>query len=598
MLSARLLASDNRDAVRSAAASATTMDPVPASTAFRARPPTSPNAHGRSRSELPPSSPRMVAPPERNAATATLDSSGHRDGPTASLSSSRSGLHRDASATSPTEANGSGGSASSSYLSRSRTQPAAATSGSQQPLGSTAFRNRFLNSTSTSSLSSANNSPELGSFSHLSTATSMASSNPTPPTAGAPTGPTPTAPGGGFKLAPLGGATGLSRKPSISMLSAVAEDRPAPAPAPRLEGVLDTRYDVRRDRSAKPMASIDSSRASLDEHRDSPPHESDGMVPYAHRRTASRTIGPGDASTTSESMSTVSGTQGGTTLVNTTTGVSLKRSTSETVTQGMMGPPVVRPASSMSLYRDEPVQEVIARPAVARVPSGRQVLAERPSAVDLHVPEPAQEVYHPNHAEQLQHQQPSFQPYHDENAYDPRAGHARPDGPLPSASAPSSSLPQQQAHRPVLAEVNRGYTQPQAPSTQQRTAAPLYGMQTAQKAGGEYQMPLRDRSPGLAEATPSATVQQGHYQSQQAYQQRQQQMQHAPPYQHQLQPQQTQAQMQAPGVSFAAAPEQLTVERKMSKPIIVSVRCLIPATNRALANTCVTHRSTVACTTG
>lgn len=268
-------------------------------------------------------------------------------------------------------------------------------------------------------------------------------------------------------------------------------------------------------------------------------------------------------------MSTGSGTHGGTTtLVNTANGDgSLKRSNSETVTQGLMGPPVTRPASGMSLYRDEPVQQPPARPAVTRVPSGRQVLAERPTVAEVHVPEPVQESYHPGQAEQQQqqHPPPSFQPYHDENAYDSRAHYARPDGPLPPPP-PSTSLPPQSAHRPVLAEVNRGYAQPQAPSTQQRTAAPLFGLHTAQKTGGEYQMPLRDRSPGLAEATPSATVQQGHYQSQQAYQQRQQQqMQHATQYQ-----QQQPTQMQAPGVSFAPAPEQPTVERKMSKPIIVS----------------------------
>ena len=268
-------------------------------------------------------------------------------------------------------------------------------------------------------------------------------------------------------------------------------------------------------------------------------------------------------------MSTESGTHGGTTtLVNTANGGgSLKRSNSETVTQGLMGPPVTRPALGMSLYRDEPVQQPPTRPAVARVPSGRQVLAERPTVAEVHVPEPAHESYHPGQADQQEQQPPpSFQPYHDENAYDSRAPYARPDGPLPPPP-PSTSLPQQSGYRPVLAEVNRGYAQPQAPSTQQRTAAPLYGLQTAQKTGGEYQMPLRDRSPGLAEATPSATVQQGHYQSQQAYQQRQQQqMQHAPQYQQQQQP----TQMQAPGVSFAPAPEQPTVERKMSKPIIVS----------------------------
>ena len=548
------------NAFRKSASAGTNAGPAP-SAAMQPRPPISPNAHGRSRSELPPSSPRMVAPIERNASTVTINSHGL----TSSLSSA-SERRQEESIMSPPEAGGSAGSASL-YLSRGRTQPAA-TSGSQQPLGSTAFRNRFLNSSSTSSLSSATNSPELGSISHLSTSSSATSANPRPPNANAPAGPAQSVAGGGFKLAPLGSKTGLSRKPSISMLSAVAEDRQAPAPVARQAGIVDTRYDPHRDRTAKPTTATEPNHPDFDERRASPPRESEGMVPYAHRRTASRTIGPGDSSVMSESMSTGSGTHGGTTtLVNTANGGgSLKRSNSETVTQGLMGPPVTRPASGMSLYRDEPVQQPPARPAVARVPSGRQVLAERPTVADVHLPEPAQESYQPGQAELQQQQPASFQPYHDENAYDSRAPYARPDGPLPPPP-PSTSLLQQSGHRPVLAEVNRGYTQPQAPSTQQRTAAPLYGLQTAQKTGGEYQMPLRDRSPGLAEATPSATVQQGHYQSQQAYQQRQQQqMQHAPQYQQQQQP----TQMQAPGVSFAPAPEQPTVERKMSKPIIVS----------------------------
>ncbi|GAA5966395.1 hypothetical protein JCM8115_002857 [Rhodotorula mucilaginosa] len=556
--------SSEPNAFRKSASAGTNAGPAP-SAPMQPRPPISPNAHGRSRSELPPSSPRMVAPIERNASTVTINS---RD-PGTSVSSASERCQEE-SVTSPPEAGGSAGSASL-YLSRGRTQPSA-TSGSQQPLGSTAFRNRFLNSSSTSSLSSATNSPELGSISHLSTSSSATSANPTPPNANAPAGPAQPVAGGGFKLAPLGSKTGLSRKPSISMLSAVAEDRHAPAPAARQTGVVDTRYDPLRDRTVKPTIATESTHPNADERRASPSRESEGMVPYAHRRTASRTIGPGDSSVMSEAMSTGSGTHGGTTtLVNTANGGgSLKRSNSETVTQGLMGPPVTRPASGMSLYRDEPVQQPPTRPAVARVPSGRQVLAERPTVAEVHVPEPAQESYHPGQADQQQQQPlpPSFQPYHDENAYDSRAPYGLPDGPLPPPP-PSTSLPQQSGHRPVLAEVNRGYAQPQAPSTQQRTAAPLYGLQTAQKTGGEYQMPLRDRSPGLAEATPSATVQQGHYQSQQAYQQRQQQqMQHAPQYQQQQQP----TQMQAPGVSFAPAPEQPTVERKMSKPIIVNGR--------------------------
>lgn len=493
----------------------------------------------------------MSLPNDRNANTVTISSSSTSNG----LSTSQSYQ------TSPSEF----GAPVAPLFSSRGAQQAGASGTSQQPLGSTAFRNRFLNSSSASSLSSANNSPDMGG--NLSSSTS-ATSNPTPPNASSTLGQGGNVGAGGFKLAPLGAAgSGLSRKPSISMLSAVAEDRSMAPPASR-HAPIDTRHHApaRVDRAAKPA--VDLGRASLDERRAySPPRESDGMVPYAHRRTASRTVGPGDSSVLSESTTTGSGTHGGTTLVNTAHGGGLKRSNSETVTQGLMGPPaasattITRPPSSMSLYRDEqPQQAAPLRPTVARVPSGRQALAERPMAAEVHAePQDGYRHMQPDPQPQQQ-QQPAFQPYQDENAYSSRAPYGRPDGPLPPPPAPSTSLPphQQQGARPVLAEVNRAYPQPQAPSTQQRSTAPLYGVQTAQKAGGEYQVPLRDRSPGLADATPSVTVQQAHYQSQQAYQQRHQQQQYQQPHAQHLPPQQ--------GVSFA--PEQQATEKKIAKPII------------------------------
>ncbi|BGP55114.1 Serine/threonine kinase mps1 [Rhodotorula sphaerocarpa] len=544
--------------------------PAVSAPAPKARPPISPNAHGRSRSELPPSSPRMALPTERNASTVTI-SAADRNGNPASY---RQPQQRNGVPTPPEAV----GSTAPLFSSRAASASAAGNGPSQlQPLGSTAFRNRFLNSSSASSLSSSNNnSPELGSVSHLSSSTSATSNGPSPPVANGSVHSGAASGAGGFKLAPLGQTGGLPHKPSISMLSAVAEDRPhgSAAAAEGHPAPIDTRQEVlRTERAAKPPTDL--GRANLDERRMSTSNENDGMVPYAHRRSASRTAGPGNASILSESMSTGSGTNGGTTLVNTANGVPLKRSNSETVTQGMMGPPASRPSSMMSLYRDDPAQQApTARPAVSRVPSGRQALAQRPTVAEIH-PEPQEGYPQPPSSEPPQQASSAFQPYQDENVYDPRAAYGRPDGPLPPP--PQGSMPPPHGSRPVLAEVNRGYgPSAQPPQTQQRSTAPLYSLQTAQKPAGEYQVPLRDRSPGLAEATPSATMQQAHYQGQQGYQQRHPHMQHVQqPYQHQQHQQHQQSmppQGHAAGVSFAPIQEPPTAEKKTAKPIVVNGR--------------------------
>ncbi|PRQ72502.1 hypothetical protein AAT19DRAFT_16426 [Rhodotorula toruloides] len=502
------------------------------------RPPMSPNGHGRSRSEIPPSSPQMVQPADRNASTVTIGagSYGHRSAASTRPASSMGHYSGSDGADTSPDAGQLG--AARSHLARQRSQLGVGSVAEQQALGSTAFRNRFLNSGSSASLSSVqssnSNSPDLGSMSALSSSSSRAS-----PPSSLGQSHSSTSSAGGFKLAPMGSS--LSRKNSISMLSAVTEGQPV---STARAASLDIRRETVAHRVAGQLADggAHAGRASLDERRTSPPR--DTIVPYSHRRTTSR---GGDPSILSESGAS-SSTHGGTTLVNTAATSSLKRSNSETITQGMIHQPQVSaaaPVSSIAVYRDEPQQQQ-ARPSVARVPSGgyQQMQYQQPPIAEIH-PDPNQP------------QQQSYeQQYQDENAYDARYTHSAPA--LPPASVP----PQQHAvpasaARPVLAEVNRGYApppQPQPLGTQQRPTGTLYAPSTAQK-GGDYHVPLRDRSPGVAEVTPSVTFQQAHYQSRQVYQQQQQQQ--------QQQMQQMQMMGFTPGDAHAA-------EKRLPKPIWVS----------------------------
>ncbi|BGP31660.1 Serine/threonine kinase mps1 [Rhodotorula toruloides] len=503
------------------------------------RPPVSPNGHGRSRSEIPPSSPQMVQPADRNASTVTIGagSYGHRSAASTRPSSSMGyNSGSDGADTSP-DAGQLG--AARSHLARQRSHLGVGSVAEQQALGSTAFRNRFLNSGSSASLSSVqssnNNSPDLGSMSALSSSSSRAS-----PPSSLGQSHSSSSSVGGFKLAPMGSS--LSRKNSISMLSAVTEGHPV---STARAASLDIRRETVAHRVAGQLADggAHADRASLDERRTSPPR--DTIVPYSHRRTTSR---GGDPSILSESGAS-SSTHGGTTLVNTASSSSLKRSNSQTITQGLVHQPQVSaaaPVSSIAVYRDEP-QPQEARPPVARVPSGgyQQMQYQQPAIAEIH-PDP-------NQPQQQSHEQQ----YQDENAYDARYTHSAPA--LPPASVP----PQQHAvpasaARPVLAEVNRGYAPPpqsQPLGTQQRPTGTLYAPSTAQKSG-DYHVPLRDRSPGVAEVTPSVTVQQAHYQSRQVYQQQQRQQQ-------QQQMQQMQMMGFTPGDAHAA-------EKRLPKPIWVN----------------------------
>ncbi|GAA6055069.1 hypothetical protein JCM3770_001782 [Rhodotorula araucariae] len=479
----------------------------------RARPPVSPNSHGRSRSELPPSSPK-IASADRASSTVTIGASSYLAKhsvssstlrPTSSLS-----YHSASDGTDTSPPAGEGAHLSADANARARLQP--------QPQGSTAFRNRFLSSGSNVSLSSARDSPpDLSSYNAQPVPPVLAQSLSTSTAAGA------AGNGAGFKLAPMGGA--LSRKNSVQMLSSLAEDG-----VPARTASFDIRREAVATRIAGQLgeASSTADRTSLDERRASPPRERerDMMIPYAHRRGSSISRDAGQ-----ETGGSVS-THGGTTLVNGQSAGGLKRSNSETITQGSLMQPtppapqqVARPGSSMGMYRDEQQQ----RPPVARVPSAQQTYQPPPVMDVLPDQPPASSA-------------PAFQPYHDENAYDPR-GYARPSAPPPSAP------------RPALTEVNRPYPGGAAPSTQPRPSAPMYAQRP--QAQKDYHVPLRDRSPGVAEATPSVTVQQQHYQSQQAYVHQQQYMQQ----------QQMAAQVQQIGYTPGA---EHPAEKRQPKPFIVN----------------------------
>lgn len=512
----------------------------------RPRPPVSPNSHGRSLSELPPSSPK-IASAERAASTVTIGASSYLSKHSVSSShvrpASSLGHHSGSDGTDVSPPAAAGSYLGASASARAKLHP--------QAQGSTAFRNRFLCSGSNLSLNSSSSeqqhsSPDIASSSSATHSPPMLGQSLSSSTSGG------NGANASYRLAPMGGA--LSRKNSVSMLASLAEDG---QPAARAAS-LDIRREAVAARVAGQLNDPAVGRASLDERRVSPPRdrgERDMMIPYAHRRESSISRESGQ-----ETGGSSSSTHGGTTLVNGSIGGGvggLKRSNSETITQGsLMQPPpplqqqqqqqqhVARPGSGMGMYRDDPHQQQ--RPQVARIPSGQQQHA--PPVMDVLPDQP------PASASS------AFQPFHDENAYDARA-YARPAAPPTSAA------------RPALTEVNRPYAPPvgAAPSTQPRPGAPLYGSASSHAGQKDYHVPLRDRSPGVAEATPSVTVQQQHYHSHQAYA-------------HQHQQQQQQQYMQQPHmavqmgqqVGFTPGAEHQT-EKRQPKPIIVRRASLFPS---------------------
>ncbi|GAA5830885.1 hypothetical protein JCM11251_001110 [Rhodosporidiobolus azoricus] len=485
----------------------------PASSFIRSRPPISPGMHGRSRSELPPASPKMTQA-ERAPATVTIGPSYLNQ---TALRPSSSLSHYDGSDADVSPPDG------GSQLGGSRLRPLQS---SQQPLGSTAFRNRFLNSSSMNSLSSSSNqSPDAPS-----SLSALSGSTPSPPMSHCQPALSSSAAAAQqqqpkIRLGPMAG--GLSRKNSISMLAAVAE-KADPAPP---SGSRAASLDIRRDNvAARTAGQLTESRSSLDEFCRSPPRDQqqsrddrDMMMPYLSRRTSVSRTGSADVSLDQSVASSA-------TLIG-SSGSSLKRSNSETITNGSL---MARPGSSTAMYRDDSSQssKPVRGEVVRLAPLRQQEAAPPPIAEVLHDPHQQQ---HYQHQQQQQHHEeyparpPSAQairPYQDENAYSAAPSYRHAPAPPSSLPPPQQPLPPHPASvgqpgRPVLAEVNR-YA-PIPPSTQPRTGQPLYQKQAA-AAGHEYHVPLRDRSPGMAEATPSVTMQQAHYQSQGVYSQQQQQM--------------------------------------------------------------------------
>lgn len=446
----------------------------------------------------------------------------------------------------------------------------------QAPSNSTAFRNRFLRGESSTSLStSSQNSPDLPSFSSsasdpsppLRTSTTS-STHPQPPRA-LPLQPRSVSASGPIKLNPMG--PGLARKNSISLLNSLDERERAP---PSMD-------PQRPESSTRAAVQLAQARASIEESRT---HDSEEIVPYAARRTSISRDSNGhryDQQSHQQGQDTASAHSS--TLVG-STNTSLKRSNSETLMASSSShsstlprqQPVARPGSSMSLYRDDPKQPPPASSRTAEPPFDSRY--ESPQLPPSSVPQPTS-------AQPLPSAQ-ILRPYHDENVYDARPvpssapihSHVAPHPPNQPSQYPPSSLPPHHPSQPsstlpngrqVLGEVNRGYP-PSTVQQQQRG----YGGKSS-----DFQVPLRDRSPGIAEATSSYTAQQHHYQSQQAFQQQQLQQQ-----QQQQQYQQHPQQQQQPGGMMY--PMQVPMsEQAHSEPIKrlpkhIMVRSLFPFPGR------------------
>ncbi len=201
----------------------------------------------------------------------------------------------------------------------------------------------------------------------------------------------------------------------------------------------------------------------------------------------------------------------------------------ELAEQGRARPqsPGMMPYAARQQTRSSPVMAQAPPPPPAPVPADETVLASAPPPASV----PAPSVYHdasaatepaPMHrpngvARQLSFDEQHGAPYQDENAYA-----------APPARAPMQARPRD---RVVLAESYRS-NNPPAPQPQPTP-------QTGYAKSGEHYAPLRDRSPGAYEATPSLLHQQQLYnqqQQQQQYQLQQQQQQQQQMYQQQPYP--------------------------------------------------------------
>ncbi|KAM0787429.1 hypothetical protein ACM66B_003511 [Microbotryomycetes sp. NB124-2] len=481
----------------------TSPDSVPRTTT---RPPASPLSHGRSRSDVPPSSPRLdgAQPAERGAATVTIGSTAQlRRKPSIDLVAARPGssLSRrpsDSDSSSPAEWSKRNGPLFNSLGCQRSSQIHA----HAHPQTSAALRQRMLYSSTSSSLA----------------ATELSGSGTTPPSVTA---------------API------SRLPSS--VSSVSGSDVSPASLDRGANSFDLRRSQQPSSAESSTSASLSHRSSLDDRKSSPQ-----MIPYA-KRTASSSS---SSSTTARQQpldvdfaSLRSSANGG--------GSSSSLSRSNSISRDQESTITARPASSLAVYHDEPQEQAPPRSAYGRNLAsstsstlGSSLLHDaRPTAVESLPPRAAS----------------AMAMYHDENEY--RAdnglnsslssrhgsrtvqamavsagvsgGHNVPSGggrmPLaetfranPQVPAQDSLAQQQQQHQQQLMNgYPKDFRQPSPGSMQQQLQQQQQQSQSRQQPQPQHLQ--QQQRMAVAMATPSMTAQPHHYVGQQLQQQQQQQ---------------------------------------------------------------------------
>lgn len=199
---------------------------------------------------------------------------------------------------------------------------------------------------------------------------------------------------------------------------------------------------------------------------------------------------------------------------------------------------VARPGSSTAVYRDGSMETNGDRSGSTTLRQGKPTssssYARPPSSFE---PVPEQREYLAQAPPPRPSSQQSYHAPQDENDYQPRNANV----PFPRqpqhhqqqpshSSAPSyaPSYSQQPSSRPILGESYRGSN---PTSTQQQRGPTSY---PKERVGGDYHVPLREGSPGMAEATPSMTHQQSHYTGSAAQYRQPMQQQQMQPVQHEI----------------------------------------------------------------
>ncbi|ORY88068.1 hypothetical protein BCR35DRAFT_31131 [Leucosporidium creatinivorum] len=459
------------------------------------RPPTSPVMHGRSRSELTPSSPRMEGvPPQggaRESSTVTIssreylrkhqlvDESGAAIGmgrPGSSLAGSYSRRPSESSETSPSAyelgASRPGSAMSGSLRSRN------ASNSQMQPQSSAALRQRMLYSSS-SATTSATSSPDLLS----------SSQTPSPPLSSS--------------SATSAGAQSTYRLPSSGSSSlSSSQDREQ-----RRKEVMEETASRLAHAQDPSSTSASSSAREREERRTSPK-----MVPYA-KRTSLAGNSSGELDFASSAIA--SSRAGGGSLSRSASGATLNgASRGEEAT--MQPQAIQRPGSSTAMYRDREEPQ-LARPRIGQSSSSfvAQQQQQRQEE-EYHPPRSASAVssygdendYRPqqHQQQQQQQQQQSAVPFPSSSARTPLAEtyRANPAPPPPQHQQQSNGYPKERVavdHHQQQQQQQQQQRQPSPPSLEPH-----------------YSMPPPPQ--GMSTATPSMTHQQQHYVGQQVAEQR------------------------------------------------------------------------------